>query len=97
MTNGKLRETDGAVTFAVKVVPRASKNEIAGIEGDAIKIRLNAPPVEGKANDALIAFLADALAVRRARIEIIVGQTSRRKIVRVRGVTAQQAERKLRG
>jgi uncharacterized protein (TIGR00251 family) len=88
-------ESNGAVTFAVKVVPRASKNQIVGIEGDAIKIRLNAPPVEGKANDALIAFLAAALAVPRARIEIVTGQTSRRKILRVRGMAPQEVERKI--
>lgn len=89
------KESNGAVTFAVKVVPRASKNQVAGIEGDAYKIRLNAPPVEGKANDALIAFLADALSVRRAQIEIVTGHTSRHKVVRVRGVTAKQIEEKL--
>jgi len=89
------KESNGAVTFAVKVVPRASKNQVAGIEGDAIKIRLNAPPVEGKANDALIEFLADVLDVRRAQIEIVTGLASRHKVVRVRGVTAKQIEDKL--
>lgn len=88
-------EVHGAVTFAVKVVPRAPKNQIAGLEGDALKIRLNAPPVEGKANDALIAFLAATFGVARAQIEIVTGQVSRRKIVRVRGVTAKQIEAKL--
>ncbi len=87
-----LREAGGAVTFAVKVVPRASKNQIVGIEGDAVKVRLTAPPVEGKANDALIEFLADRLGVRRAQIEIVTGHASRRKVVRVRGVTARQIE-----
>jgi uncharacterized protein (TIGR00251 family) len=90
------KESNGAVTVAVKVVPRASKNQIAGIEGDAIKIRLNAPPVEGKANDALIDFLANVLGVRRTQIEIVTGQTSRHKIVRVRGVTAVELAQKLR-
>ena len=90
-------ESNGAVTIAVKVVPRASKNQIVGIEGDAVKIRLNAPPVEGKANNALIAFLADALGVHRTQIEIITGHTSRRKIVRVRGATVLEVERRLRG
>ncbi len=89
------KESNGAVTFAVKVVPRASKNQVAGIEGDAYKIRLNAPPVDGKANDALIEFLADTLNIRRAQIEIVTGQTSRHKIVRVRGVVAKQIEEKL--
>jgi hypothetical protein len=86
------RESNGAVTFAVKVIPRASKNQIVGIEGDAIKIRLNAPPVEGKANDALMEFLADVLQVTRAQIGIVTGQTARRKIVQVRGRTAKQIE-----
>jgi hypothetical protein len=90
-----LNESNGAVTFSVKVVPRASKNQIAGVAGDAIKVRLNAPPVEGKANDTLIAFLADALDVRRAQVEIVTGHTSRRKVVRVRGVSVQKVERKL--
>ncbi|MDE3091384.1 MAG: YggU family protein [Chloroflexota bacterium] len=84
--------TDDFVTLSVKAVPRASKNQIVGREGDAIKIRLNAPPVDGKANDALIAFLADLLRVRRAQIEIVTGQTSRHKVVRIRSVTAQQIE-----
>jgi uncharacterized protein (TIGR00251 family) len=89
------QQADGAVTLCVKVVPRASKNQIVGIEGDALKIRLNAPPVEGKANDALIEFLANALGVHRAQIEIVTGHTARRKIVRVRGVTAQKVKSKL--
>ena len=88
-------ESNGAVTFSVKVVPRASKNQIAGVEGGAIKVRLNAPPVEGKANDVLIAFLANALDVRRAQVEIVTGYRSRRKVVRVRGVSVQEVERKL--
>jgi uncharacterized protein (TIGR00251 family) len=89
-------ESNNAVSFAIKVVPRARKNEIAGIEGDAVKIRLNAPPVEGKANAALIAFLAEWLAIRRAQVEIVTGETSRRKVVRVRGIPARQIEEKIR-
>lgn len=89
------KESNGAVTFAVQVVPRASKNQIVGMVGDVVKIRLNAPPVEGKANDALIEFLADVLDVHRAQIEIVTGHTSRRKVVRIRGVTAKQIEDKL--
>ena len=85
--------TDDATTFDVKVVPRANKNQIVGREGGIIKIRLNAPPVEGKANEALVRFLAEALGVHRAQIEIVTGQASRRKIVRVRGVMAEQIEK----
>jgi len=87
--------TNGALTFAVKVVQRASKNQVVGAEGGALKIRLTAPPVEGKANDALIEFLANMLGVRRAQIEIVTGHASRRKIVRVRGVTAKQVKEKI--
>ena len=86
------QESNGAVTFSVKVVPRASKNQIAGMEGDAVRIRLTAPPVEGKANDALVKFLAETLRVSRAQIEILTGHASRHKVVRVRGVTAKQFE-----
>ncbi len=86
------KDTNGAVTFAVKVVPRASKNEIAGFAGDAIKVRLNAPPVEGRANDALVNFLAETLNVSRAQIEIVRGETSRIKSVRVRGIRAEQVK-----
>jgi hypothetical protein len=89
------KESGGAVTFAVLVVPRASKNQIVGVVGEAIKIRLTAPPVEGKANAALIDFLAATLNVRRAQIEIVTGETSRHKRVRVRGVTAREIENKL--
>ena len=89
------KESGGAVTFAVLVVPRASKNQIVGVVGEAIKIRLTAPPVEGKATAALIDFLAETLNVRRAQIEIVTGETSRHKRVRVRGVTAREIENKL--
>jgi len=87
-----VRESNGALTFSVKVVPRARKNQIAGMAGDAFKIRLNAPPVEGKANDALIGFLAEELGISRAQIEIAAGHSTRHKVVRVRGVTAGQIE-----
>ena len=82
----------GGVTFSVKVVPRASKNQIVGKEGDAVKIRLKAPPVDGKANEALVKFLAETLGVTRSQIEIVAGHASRHKVVRVRGVTARQLE-----
>ena len=89
------RDSIGAVTFAVKVVPRARKNQIVGLEGDVLKIRLNAPPVDGKANDALITFLADLLQLRRAQIEIVTGHTARHKIVRVLGANARRVEERL--
>jgi uncharacterized protein (TIGR00251 family) len=87
--------TEQGVSFAVKVVPRAKKNEIVGVEGDALKVRLTAPPVEGKANAVLVEFLAEVLGVRRANVEIVAGETARRKIVRVRGVEVQVTREKL--
>ena len=74
------------VILAVKVVPRASKNEITGILGDTLKIRLQAPPVEGKANKALIDFLADVLQISKKMLEIKGGETGRNKHILVRGI-----------
>ena len=88
----KIAEVEGGVTFAVRVVPRASRNEIVGVHGDALKVRLTAPPVEGKANEALIAFLAQWLDVRKSQVEIVAGATSRRKMIRVIGLSAQEVE-----
>ncbi|RLC72272.1 MAG: YggU family protein [Chloroflexi bacterium] len=91
----KITEVRSGVTFPVQVVPRASKNEIAGIHGDALKVRLTAPPVEGRANEALIAFLAQRLGVRKSQVEIVAGATSRRKMVRVTGLSPQEVEQHL--
>jgi uncharacterized protein (TIGR00251 family) len=82
--------THDGVTFAVKVHPRAKKNAITGEVGDALKLSLTAPPVDGKANDACIDFFAKLLKVTRSSITIAAGQTSRNKVIRVAGLTAQQ-------
>lgn len=87
----------GGVTFAVQVTPRARRNEIAGMQGDALKVKLTAPPVQGAANAALCEFLADLLGVRKSAVTLLAGQTSRRKVVRVQGVTADQVRRRLLG
>jgi uncharacterized protein len=87
-----LKPSTHVVTFSVKVVPRASKNQIVGMEGDDVKIRLNAPPVAGKANGALVKFLAVSLGVSQGQVEILAGVSSRHKVVRIRGVTAKQIE-----
>jgi uncharacterized protein len=89
--------TQGAqgVTFAVKVHPRARKNAITGTVGDALKLALTAPPVEGKANQAVIEFFADLFAIPRSSVTIASGETSRNKIVRVAGVSKPVAEQKL--
>ncbi len=79
-------ETPDGLVFAVRVQPRASRNEVAGLQGDALKVRLTAPPVEGEANRALVAFLAEVCGVRRADVELLSGETSRDKRVRIRGL-----------
>lgn len=79
----------------MKVHPRAKKNAITGEVGDALKIALTAPPVEGRANQAVVEFLAEVLRVPRASVSIASGQSSRNKVVRVRGVTAAQVEQTL--
>jgi uncharacterized protein (TIGR00251 family) len=75
-------------TVSVRVHPGARKNGVTGVHADAVKIALTAPPVDGKANEALIAFLADALRLPRSRIAIAAGLTSHTKMVRIRGKTA---------
>lgn len=85
-----IQESSTGVTFAVKVRPRARKNAITGELGDALKVSLTAPPLEGKANEACIEFFAKLLKVPRASVTIAAGQTSRNKVVRVAGLTAQQ-------
>ena len=97
MSQLKITEAEGGVTFAVRVVPRANRNEIVGVHGDALKVRLTAPPVKGKANDALIAFLAKRLGVRKRQVEIVAGATSRRKMIRVIGLLAPEVDERLLG
>lgn len=87
------REASGVVVLTLHIQPGAKKSEIAGPHGEALKIRLAAPPVDGKANDCLIEFLAGLLEIPRSDVELVSGQTSRRKRVRVRGVSPGALER----
>ena len=86
-----IRVQDGShgVTFAVKVHPRAKKDAITGELGDALKVSLTTPPVEGRANDACIEFFAKLLKVPRSSVTIASGQTSRNKVIRVTGVSRE--------
>ena len=93
----KITEAGGGVTLAVRVVPRASKNQIVGVHGDALKVRLTAPPVEGRANEALIAFLARRLGVRKSEVEIVAGAASRRKMICVINLSLEEVEECLLG
>ncbi len=90
-----LKPIDGGVTLTLKIVPRASRNAVAEVVGEALKIRLQAPPVDGKANAALIAFLADKLGVSGRTVTILSGETGRLKRVLVAGITPAQAETRL--
>jgi uncharacterized protein (TIGR00251 family) len=92
-----VHETSGGVTFEVKVHPRAKKNAITGELGDALKVSLSAPPVEGRANEGCIEFFAKLLKVPRGSVTIASGQTSRNKVIRVAGVTAQYVLDRLHG
>lgn len=82
-----LREVDGAVHFAVKVVPGASRDRIAGVLGDALKVQVAAPPEGGKANAALCELLAQALGVNARDVQVVAGAASPRKTVAVRNST----------
>ncbi|MEI9978891.1 MAG: DUF167 domain-containing protein [Edaphobacter sp.] len=77
-------------TITIRLHPGARKNSVTGIHADAVKIALTAPPVDGKANEALIAFLAEALHLPRARIAIVSGLTSRTKLLRITGKSAAE-------
>jgi uncharacterized protein (TIGR00251 family) len=85
----------GTVIFAVRVQPRASKDEIAGEMAGTLKIRLQAPALEGRANEALIEFLAELLKTPKAAVRILNGERSRIKRLEILGVTKQQIERLL--
>ncbi len=83
------------VRFAVYAQPRASRNEIAGEHGDALKIRLAAPPVEGAANTELVSFLAKTLGVSRSAVRLLKGERGRHKLVEVEGLDAEEVARRL--
>jgi uncharacterized protein (TIGR00251 family) len=84
-----------AAAQSFRVIPRARRTEIAGRRGDAILVRLAAPPVDGAANDALVAFLSEMLGVPERRITIVRGATSRDKAVAIDGLTPAEIARRL--
>jgi uncharacterized protein (TIGR00251 family) len=83
----RVTESDGRVRFTVRVQPRASTTELAGAYGDALKIRLAAPPVDGAANEALVIFLAQIFSVSRYDVRILAGEGGRSKLIEIRGIT----------
>jgi uncharacterized protein len=92
----EVRDTPAGAVFAVKVHPRAKKDAITGEIAGALKLALTAPPVEGRANEACIEFLAKLLKVPRSSISIAAGQNSRNKVIRVAGLSAEEVRNRLR-
>jgi len=95
MTPAWLREVNGSVELAVKLQPRASREEITGAIGNELKIKVAAPPVDSAANEALMRLLAEKLGCPRGAVQLVRGQTSRHKIVRVVGMTTVMLKGKL--
>ena len=83
--------------LAVRVVARASRNEIAGFEGETLRVRVSAPPVEGRANQALTRLLAEELGVARGDVRVVAGHGSRDKVLAVDGLGAAEVRRRLGG
>lgn len=83
---------DGRITLTLHIQPGARKTEVAGLHGEALKIRLAAPPVDGKANEALVRFVAAALGLPRSAVQLKSGQTSRHKVLEVIGASPSALE-----
>jgi hypothetical protein len=84
-----------AVRFTVRVQPRSSRSGVDGVLGGALKVRVHAPPVDGAANDAVIEVLSDALGVTKRAVRIVAGDSSRRKVVEVDGLTEREMRARL--
>ena len=82
-------------TIAVKAIPNAPRHEIVGWLGDALKVKVHAPPVDGRANEALCEFLADTLDLPRRAVSIVRGDTSRQKVVRIEGLSLESVKARL--
>jgi len=85
-------EKTGAVIVDIHVIPNASRTQADGLHDGALRVRLHAPPVDGKANAALVAWLADAVGVAKSHVEVIRGQTSKRKQLRISALAAASAD-----
>ncbi|MBI4544493.1 MAG: DUF167 domain-containing protein [Gemmatimonadetes bacterium] len=93
----RLEQRGHAVRFPVRAVPRSSRSELAGRQGDAVKVRLAAPAVEGSANRELVRFLAEVLGVPRSAVRIVSGERARSKVIEVEGIDVAAARRALGG
>jgi hypothetical protein len=95
MNQGWINQSDDGVIITVQAVPRAAKDAIQGLHGDALKIRLHAPPVDGKANEALISFLSGKLSIPRRNITLKSGANQRHKIVLIAGISKLDIEKRI--
>jgi hypothetical protein len=92
----KLHNGQRGAALTVRVTPRARRTEVAGVlEDGTLRIRVTAPPVEGRANSALVEFLAEVLGTRKSRVEIVAGEKGLDKIVTIAGMAAEDVQRKL--
>jgi len=91
----RIDQRPNGIRISIHVQPRASRTEIAGIHGEALKIRLSAPPVDGAANEALVTFLTERLALPRRAITIVSGAQSRAKVIEITGLSAAELRHKL--
>jgi uncharacterized protein (TIGR00251 family) len=90
-----IHDTPNGASFAIKVQPRAKRNAISGVVGDTLKISLSAPPLEGRANRACTEFLAEVLDIPRSSITIAAGAATRRKMIRIAGMSAEEVRKRL--
>jgi len=90
-----IHETPGGCSFAVRVHPRAKKNAITGELGDALKVALTAPPIDGRANEACIEFFAKLMRIPRSSVTIVSGEANRNKVIRVSGLSAAEVRARL--
>jgi uncharacterized protein (TIGR00251 family) len=90
-----ITSTPTGIVLRVRVQPRASRTDVVGLHGEALKVRLTAPPVDGAANEALIRFLAERLGIARAGVRVVSGAGGRLKVVEVTGVGPDEAWRRL--
>lgn len=93
MSEFDARQTGRGIRFTVRLQPRASKNEIVGLQGSSLKVRVTAPPVEGMANESLIDLISTALNTPRRNVCIVSGSASRIKILEVQGIPLESVQR----
>jgi len=91
-----LQETTAGVVLQLRVQPRSSRNQLVGLQGDALKIKLTSPPVDGAANKACCTYLAKLFDLTKSEVELVAGDKSREKRILLRGISLQKAAEVLR-